>query len=150
MKVFGLVLAGLLTTMALVTGIAGRSQPHLEASRREMTDAVVLSRDTAGGTSTVLLRISDPARDRQCRVDRDAFAGDWPAVGEVVLVLPAGVGSCDLPVLAGRLPRTQLVVTGVAGAGLLTAYGIIRVRAARRRRRQDAALVAYLSRNVAR
>ena len=150
MKAFALVLAGLLTAMALVTGLAVRDDPRLQSQGRAMTDAVVVAHEVTGGKDTVLLRVSDPQTEVQCRIERRSFAGDWPQVGEVVPVMAAGAGSCDLPVLTGRLPRDQLVTTGLVGAAGLAAYGVLLLRRRRRRRRQDATLVSYLSRNVAR
>ncbi|WP_067500128.1 hypothetical protein [Actinoplanes sp. TFC3] len=145
MKIFGLVLAALLSVMALVTGIAGRDDPQLQSQGRDLTDAVVVAYEVTGGKDTVLLRVSDPQREVQCRVERSAFAGDWPQAGEVVPVMSAGAGSCDLPVLTGRLPRTQLLTTGLIGTALLSGYAVVRLRRARCRRAQDATLVRHLA-----
>ncbi|GAA2478591.1 hypothetical protein [Winogradskya humida] len=145
-RVFVLTLTGLLTALALGTGLAGRDDPHLEATAGAMTDAVVVAHDN----NDAVLKVSDPVNDVRCRVTGTEFAGDLPEVGAVIPVIPAGVGSCDLPVLVGALPRTSLVVTGLVGAAGLLVYGGRRWYVARRRRAQEATLVAYLSRNVAR
>ncbi|MFI5937697.1 hypothetical protein [Actinoplanes sp. NPDC051494] len=146
---FVLSLTGLLAVLALGTGIAGRDDTRLDPAGRTMTDAVVTARES-GTTDTVALRVSDPTREVTCRVPRSDFDGDWPAVGEVVPVIPGALGRCELPVVTGRLPRAQLVVTGLILAAALVAWLIHRSVRAGRRRAQDATLAAYLSRNVAR
>ena len=147
--VFAVTLTGLLAALALGTGIAGRDNTTLDSAGRDMTDAVVTAQEP-GTTDIVVLRVSDPTQQLQCRIPRSEFDGDWPAVGEVVPVIPGVNGTCELPVVSGRLPRAQLLITGLVLAAALVAWLVNRRIRAGRRRAQDATLVTYLSRNVAR
>ncbi len=141
-RVFALVLAGLLAAVTLGIAAFGQDRPALDSGGRTLTDAVTLG---PAGASAVRLRISDPDRELTCTVPLSDFAGDGPAPGEVVQVVPGAAGTCELATLTGMLPRASLVVTGLL---CLVGIGVYAVRAARRRRRrraQDEALIAYLA-----